>query len=101
MLTLPSILLVLRTGLVVGKLSQTNKTFHIIRASARAFEKAQWEALEKKLVAWKTGLAGVRDVILATKKKNAPPPVATAPAAAAAAASEPAAKTNGAEAVAA
>ena len=101
MLTFPSILLVLRTGLVVGKLSQTNKTFHIIRASARAFEKAQWEALEKRLVAWKTGLAGVRDVILATKKKNAPPPVAAPTAAAAATASEPAAKTNGTEAVAA
>lgn len=88
----------LRTGLVVGKLSQTNKTFHVIRASARAFERAQWEALESRLVAWKTGLASVRDVIAATRKKNAPPPVV-----AVAAAAEPAATTttNGAEAVAA
>ncbi len=87
----------LRTGLVVGKLSQTNKTFHVIRGSARAFERAQWEALESRLVAWKTGLASVRDVISATRKKNAPPPVV-----AAAAAAEPAATTtNGAEAVAA
>jgi translation initiation factor 3 subunit M len=86
---------VLRTGLVVGKLSQTNKTFHVLRASVRAFERAQWEALEKRLVAWKTSLASVRDVVAATRKKNTPP-------AAVAADSEPAAPaTNGAEAVAA
>ncbi|KAI0685026.1 hypothetical protein BC835DRAFT_1291328 [Cytidiella melzeri] len=87
---------VLRTGLIVGKLSQTTKTFHVLRASARAFERAQWEALEKRLVAWKTGLASVRDVVASTKRKNGPPPaVATS-------AAEPAAPVvNGAERVAA
>lgn len=61
---------VLRAQLVSGKLSQTSQTFHIVRASARAFEREQWEALEKRLVAWKTGLAGVREVVAAAQKKN-------------------------------
>ena len=61
----------LRAGLVVGKLSQTSQTFHIVRASARAFEREQWQALEKRLVAWKTGLASVREVIASAQKKNA------------------------------
>ncbi|KAI0340745.1 PCI-domain-containing protein [Trametopsis cervina] len=65
---------VLRTGLVTGKLSQVTKTFHVVRASARAFERAQWETLEKRLVAWKTGLSGVRDVVASTKKRQAPAP---------------------------
>ncbi|KAI0089175.1 PCI domain-containing protein [Irpex rosettiformis] len=90
---------VLRTGLIIGKLSQTNKTFHVIRASARAFEKAQWEALEKRLVAWKTGLSSVREVVAATKKKNTPPPAAAA--AVPVPAADPAVVTQGAEAVAA
>ena len=64
--------LVLRTGLVTGKLSQVNQTFHVIRATARTFERAQWEALEKRLVAWKTGLVSVRDVIASAKRRNAP-----------------------------
>ena len=63
---------VIRAGLVSGKLSQTTQTFHIIRASARAFERQQWELLEKRLAAWKTGLAGVLDVVVAAKKRNAP-----------------------------
>ena len=60
----------MRAGLVSGKLSQTSQTFHIIRASARAFEREQWEALEKRLLAWKTGLAGVRDVVATALKRN-------------------------------
>lgn len=61
---------VLRAGLVVGKLSQTSQTFHVIRASARAFERNQWEALEKRLVAWKAGLASVREAVAATQKRT-------------------------------
>ena len=53
-----------------GKLSQTSQTFHIVRASARAFEREQWEALEKRLIAWKTGLASVREVISAAQKRT-------------------------------
>lgn len=68
---------VLRAGLVVGKLSQTTQTFHVVRASARAFEREQWELLEKRLAAWKTGLAGVREVVADAKRKNATEPAAT------------------------
>ena len=66
---------VLRTGLVTGKLSQTSQTFHIIRASARAFEREQWEALEKRLVAWKTGLVGVMEVIANARRQGGAVPV--------------------------
>lgn len=68
---------VLRAGLVVGKLSQTTQTFHVVRASARAFEREQWELLEKRLAAWKIGLAGVREVVADAKRKNATEPAAT------------------------
>ena len=63
---------VIRAGLVSGKLSQTSQSFHIIRATARAFEREQWEALEKRLTAWKSGLAGVLEVVAAARKRNAP-----------------------------
>ncbi len=63
---------VIRVGLVVGKLSQTAQTLHVVRATPRAFEHEQWETLEKRLVAWKTGLASVLEVVMAAKKKSAP-----------------------------
>ncbi|KAL4247025.1 translation initiation factor 3 subunit M [Abortiporus biennis] len=66
----------IRAGLISGKLSQTTKTLHITRATARSFEKEQWEVLEKRLLAWKSGLAGVLEVVAAAKKKNGPPTVA-------------------------
>ena len=84
---------VIRAGLVSGKLSQTTQTFHIVRASARAFERPQWEALEKRLAAWKISLAGVLEVVASAKKRNSPEPPAAVVAAAAA--------TNGTEAAAA
>lgn len=34
------------------------------------FEREQWEILEKRLVAWKTGLVDVLEVVAAAKKKN-------------------------------
>ena len=34
------------------------------------FEREQWEILEKRLVAWKTGLADVLEVVAAAKKRN-------------------------------
>lgn len=55
-----------------GKLSQTSQTFHIVRATARAFEREQWVALEKRLSAWKTGLAGVLEVVALARKRSAP-----------------------------
>ncbi|KAI0371602.1 PCI-domain-containing protein [Pilatotrama ljubarskyi] len=75
----------IRAGLLTGKLSQTAQSLHVTRATARAFEREQWELLEKRLQAWKTGLAGVLEVVSASRKKagastDAP---AAAPAAAA------------------
>ena len=62
---------VIRTGLVSGKLSQTTQTLHVSRASARSFEKAQWEALEKRLLVWKAGLAGVLEVVASARGQTA------------------------------
>ena len=64
--------IVVRAGLVTGKLSQTTQSFHIVRASARAFEREQWETLEKRLSAWKIGLAGVLEFVTSAKKRNTP-----------------------------
>jgi len=60
---------VIRAGLVWGKLSQTTQSLHISRAIARSFEREQWLALEKQLVAWKSGLAGILDVVANAKKQ--------------------------------
>ncbi|KAL7282660.1 hypothetical protein ACG7TL_004133 [Trametes sanguinea] len=60
---------VIRAGLLSGKLSQTTQTLHVTRATARAFEREQWELLEKRLQAWKTGLASVLEVVSASRKK--------------------------------
>lgn len=54
---------VIRVGLLSGKLSQTMQTLHITRSAARTFEREQWQALEKRLVAWKAGLSGVLEVV--------------------------------------
>ncbi|KDQ64446.1 hypothetical protein JAAARDRAFT_28075 [Jaapia argillacea MUCL 33604] len=69
---------VIRAGLLSGKLSQTSKTLHITRSTSRTFERAQWEALENRLLAWKTGLAGVLEVVAAAEQQNAPQVVPTA-----------------------
>ncbi|KAF8214029.1 hypothetical protein K438DRAFT_1927230 [Mycena galopus ATCC 62051] len=63
---------VIRAGLLSGKLSQTSQSLHITRSTARTFERDQWEALEKRLVAWKAGLAGVLEVVAAARKQGAP-----------------------------
>ncbi|KAF7355712.1 Eukaryotic translation initiation factor 3 subunit M [Mycena sanguinolenta] len=63
---------VIRAGLLSGKLSQTSQSLHITRSTARSFEREQWEALEKRLVAWKAGLAGVLEVVAAARKQSAP-----------------------------
>ncbi|TFK66562.1 hypothetical protein BDN72DRAFT_844179 [Pluteus cervinus] len=59
---------VIRAGLLVGKLSQTQQTLHIIRSTARTFEKEQWEVLEKRLLAWKAGLASVLEVVASARR---------------------------------
>ncbi|KAH9482943.1 Eukaryotic translation initiation factor 3 subunit M [Psilocybe cubensis] len=61
---------VIRAGLVWGKLSQTTQSLHISRATSRSFEREQWQALEKRLVAWKSGLAGILDVVVTAKRQG-------------------------------
>ncbi|KAJ3719491.1 PCI domain-containing protein [Lentinula raphanica] len=61
---------VIRAGLLSGKLSQTTQTLHIIRSTARSFEREQWEALEQRLVAWKSGLNSVLDVVANAKRQG-------------------------------
>ncbi|KAG6899606.1 hypothetical protein C0993_008767 [Termitomyces sp. T159_Od127] len=59
---------VIRAQLVWGKLSQTTQSLHITRATARTFEKEQWETLQKRLLAWKSGLSGILDVVVDAKQ---------------------------------
>ncbi|KAJ8515805.1 hypothetical protein ONZ45_g6838 [Pleurotus djamor] len=67
---------VIRVGLVSGKLSQTSRTMHIIRSTARTFEKDQWQGLEKRLVAWKSGLTSILEVISNAKRQGGNPTAA-------------------------
>jgi len=61
---------VIRAGLVWGKLSQTTQSLHISRSTSRSFEREQWLVLEKRLVAWKSGLAGILDVVASAKRQG-------------------------------
>lgn len=59
---------VIRAGLVSGKLSQTTQSLYVLRATTRYFEQEQWRALEQRLIAWKTGLASILDVVTGATK---------------------------------
>ena len=61
-----------------GKLSQTTQSLYVTRATARTFEQEQWKALEKRLVAWKTGLAGILEVVASAKKQGSQQSATTA-----------------------
>ncbi|KAG8218990.1 hypothetical protein J3R82DRAFT_4733 [Butyriboletus roseoflavus] len=61
---------VIRVGLISGKLSQTTQNLHVHRSSARKFEREQWEALEKRLLAWKAGLASVIEVVAQAQRRG-------------------------------
>lgn len=61
---------VIRVGLVFGKLSQTTHNLRVYKSSARKFERAQWEALEKRLLAWKAGLASVIEVVAQAQRSG-------------------------------
>ncbi|KAF9809857.1 hypothetical protein IEO21_07218 [Rhodonia placenta] len=61
---------VIRVGLISGRLSQTSQTVHVVRATPRAFERPQWELLEKRLLAWKSGIASVLDVVAVARKRG-------------------------------
>ncbi|KIM58772.1 hypothetical protein SCLCIDRAFT_1218321 [Scleroderma citrinum Foug A] len=69
---------VIRAGLVSGKLSQTTQSLRISRSSARKFEREQWEALEKRLLTWKAGLASVIEVVANAQRRGDPGEVAQA-----------------------
>ena len=66
----PTSRLVIRAGLVSGKLSQSYRVFHITRSTSRVFEREQWAALEQRLVAWQTGLAAVLAVVTSAREKG-------------------------------
>ncbi|KAG1897917.1 uncharacterized protein F5891DRAFT_956443, partial [Suillus fuscotomentosus] len=53
-----------------GKLSQTTRSLHVYRSSARMFEREQWEALGKRLVTWKAGLASVLEVFTSAQMRG-------------------------------
>ncbi|KAF9236231.1 hypothetical protein BU15DRAFT_77205 [Melanogaster broomeanus] len=61
---------VIRAGLLTGKLSQSTQNLHVYGSSARKFEREQWEALEKRLLAWKAGLASVIEVVANAQKRG-------------------------------
>ena len=61
---------VIRTGLISGKLSQATQNLHVYRSSARRFEREQWEALEKRLLAWKVGLASVIEIVAQAQRRG-------------------------------
>jgi translation initiation factor 3 subunit M len=63
----------LRAGLIGGRLSQTHRTLHVVRATPRTFSSKEWDMLEQRLLAWQTGLAGVMDVIIAAQKAGGRP----------------------------
>ena len=63
-------LAVIRAGLVWGKLSQTTQSLQVIRSTSRTFEREQWQALEKRLVAWKSGLENVLSVVASAKRHS-------------------------------
>ena len=63
-------LAVIRAGLVWGKLSQTTQSLQVIRSTSRTFEREQWQALEKRLVAWKSGLENVLNVVASAKRHS-------------------------------
>ena len=66
----PTSYLVIRAGLVSGKLSQSSRVFHITRSTSRLFEQDQWAALEQRLVAWQTGLAAVLAIVTSAREKG-------------------------------
>ncbi|KAJ3783178.1 PCI domain-containing protein [Lentinula aff. detonsa] len=61
---------VIHAGLLSGKLSQNTQTLHIIRSTARSFEREQWQALEQRLLSWKSGLSSVLDVVASAKRQG-------------------------------
>jgi len=63
----------IRAKIISGKLSQPTQTFHVTRATTTSYhpfnEKTQWESLEKKLLAWRSGLVGVLGVVSGAREQ--------------------------------
>lgn len=63
----------IRAKVLSGKLSQPTETFFVTRATTTSYHpfnrKEQWESLEKKLVAWRTGLVNVLDVVAGAREQ--------------------------------
>ena len=62
---------VIRTRLLSGRLSQPTRTLHVTRSMSRSFGKEEWETVEKRLIAWRSGLQGVLEVVAAARKSAA------------------------------
>jgi translation initiation factor 3 subunit M len=69
---------VIRAGLLSGKMSQSTQSLHVVRSTARVFEKEQWEALEKRVLAWRASLASVMEVVASAKRQAGFVPVPVA-----------------------
>lgn len=69
---------VIRAGLLSGKMSQSTQSLHIVRSTVRVFEKEQWEALEKRVLAWRTSLTSVMEVVAGAKRQAGFVPVPVA-----------------------
>jgi translation initiation factor 3 subunit M len=66
----------IRSGLITARISQTKQSVRILRATTRAFEREQWEALEQRLLSWKTGLVDVLEVVAGARRQGASYPSA-------------------------
>lgn len=44
------------------------QTLLVIRASPRSFSSEQWGVLEQRLLAWKTGLAGIQSIVTSARQ---------------------------------
>jgi len=57
-------------GLLTGKLAQPAQTLRVTRATARVFGPPEWALLVKRLAGWRTGIAGVLDVVATARRRN-------------------------------
>jgi len=60
----------IRVGLLVGKLAQPTQTLRVLRAAPRAFGRAQWATLERRLAAVRGSLAAVLDAVADARRRN-------------------------------
>ena len=59
----------IRSGLVEGRLSQSDKSFLVHRATYRVFGDNQWREVASRLDLWRTSLQGVLKVVRAEKEQ--------------------------------